>query len=401
MMAYIKVDNTKVTKKIAEDLIKICPFNAFEYKDGILSINENCRICKICVRRGPEGVCTLIEDETRHKKINKDDYKGILVYVEHHDNKAHEVSWELIGKSLELAKQTNDPVYAVIVGHNVEHLAEEALTYGVDKAFLYDDEAFKNFDCQVSTNVLEDLFNKIKYNILLVGATPHGRSFAPRVAARLKTGMTADCTKLEVTDEGDLLQIRPAFGGNVMAKIKTANHRPQMATVRYKMFSKPPVSKPKGSLEKMNTEQIDKHTFIELIERINHPQAKDIVDSEILICVGRGFKSENDLALVEPLRKALKADIACTRPLVESGWFDPRLQVGLSGRTVKPKLMINIGISGAVHFIEGIKDTEMIISINNDPNSKLFDVSHYSIVGDLYEILPELNKLLEKEEANV
>lgn len=394
-MAYIKVDNKKVNEKIAKELIDICPFNAFDYKDGILSINENCRICKICVRRGPEGVCTLVEEE-RQQEINKADYKGILVYVEHHNGEAHPVSFELIGKSLDLGKQTNDPVYAVVVGHNVEHLAEEALTYGVDKVFLYDDKAFETFDVQVYTNVLEDLFNKHKYNILLVGATPLGRSFAPRVAARLKTGMTADCTRLEVTSDGDLLQIRPAFGGNVMAKIKTANHRPQMATVRYKMFEKAPIVEPKGSIIKENTSKIDKHTFIELIERIDHPQARDIVDSEILICVGRGFKQERDLELVESLRKALNADIACTRPLVENGWFDPRLQVGLSGRTVTPKLLINIGISGAVHFIEGIKDAEMIISISNNPDCKLFDVSHYSIVGDLYEVLPELNKLLEE-----
>lgn len=395
-MAYIKVDNTKVTEEVAEKLKKLCPFNAFEYKDGILSINENCRICKICVRRGPEGVCTLIEDENRHKKINKEDYEGILVYVEHHDNVIHAVSWELVGKAKELAKKTNDPVYAVIIGSDVKHLAEEALTYGVDKVYLYDDVDFKNFDCQVSTNVLEDLFKKIKYSILLVGATPHGRSFAPRVAARLKTGMTADCTRLEINDEGDLLQIRPAFGGNVMAMIKTVNHRPQMATVRYKMFDKPPIVEPFGSIVVENTNKINKHTFIELIKRINHPQAKDIVDSEILICVGRGFKTEKDLELIEPLKKALKADVACTRPLIENGWFDPRLQVGLSGRTVKPKLMINIGISGAVHFIEGIKDTETIITINNDPNCKLFNVSHYSLVGDLYEVLPELNKLLDE-----
>lgn len=208
--------------------------------------------------------------------------------------------------------------------------------------------------------------------------------------------MTADCTRLEVNKEGDLSQIRPAFGGNVMAHIKTVKHRPQMATVRYKMFDKPPQVEPKGEIVVEDTSKINKNKLIELIERINHPQAKDIVDSEILICVGRGFKAEKDLELIEPLRKALKADVACTRPLIEKGWFDPRLQVGLSGRTVKPKLMINIGISGAVHFIEGIKDTETIISISNDPDCKLFNVSHYSIVGDLYEILPELNKLLEE-----
>ncbi len=392
-MAYIKVDNEKVTKEIAEQLIKICPFNAFDYEDGILSINENCRICKLCVRRGPEGVCTFV-DEAVKEDIQKEDYKGLLVFIEHHHNKSHPVSFELIGKALELKKQTNEPVYAVVVGDNVRHLAEEVLTYGVDEVFLYDDKDFQNFDATVYTNVLEDLFIQVKYNVLLIGATALGRSFAPRIAARLKTGITADCTRLELTKEGDLLQIRPAFGGNVMAKINTLNHRPQMATVRYKMFDKAAFVEPHGKLTNMPTEHLNKHTLIEFIERIDYPKAKDISESEILICVGRAFKKEKDLELIEPLRKMLNADVACTRPLIENGWFDPRYQVGLSGRTVKPKLLINIGISGAVHFLEGIKDAETIITINNDPESALFNVSHYSIIGDLYEILPELNKLL-------
>ncbi len=392
-MAYIKVDNTKVTKEVAEKLLKICPFNAFDYKDGILSVNANCRICSLCVKRGPESVCSLVEDEK--VLIDKTKYQGILVYVEHHNNEAHPVSFELVGKALELAKVRKEPVYAIVIGYNVKHLAEEVLTYGVDKVFLYDDKAFENFNVEIYTNVLEHFFKKYQNNIFLVGGTPLGRSFAPRVAARLRTGMTADCTALEVTKEGDLMQIRPAFGGNVMAKIETTNNRPQMATVRYKMFQKPPVVKPHGDLVIEDTKEINKTSLIKLIEVLNKPKAKDISESEILICVGRAFKKQADLELIEPLRKHLNADVACTRPLIENGWFDPRLQVGLSGRTVKPKLIINIGISGAVHYIEGMKESEMIITINNDPKSKLFDISHYSIVGDLYEILPRINSLLE------
>ena len=392
-MAYIKVDNTKVTKEIAQKLIDMCPFNAFDYQDAYLSINDNCRICKICVNRGPKGVCTLVEEDK--VLIDKTKYQGILVYVEHHNNETHPVSFELIGKALELAKVRKEPVYAIVIGYKVEHLAKEVLTYGVDKVFLYDDKSFENFNVEIYTNVLEHFFNTYQNNIFLVGGTPLGRSFAPRVAARLRTGMTADCTALEVTEEGDLLQIRPAFGGNVMAKINTVNHRPQMATVRYKMFQKPPIVKPHGELVVESTKKINKQTQITLLDILRKPKAKDISESEILICVGRAFKKQADLELIEPLRKHLNADVACTRPLIENGWFDPRLQVGLSGRTVKPKLIINIGISGAVHFIEGMKESELIVTINNDPNSKLFDISHYAIVGDLYEILPKINSLLE------
>ncbi|MDD2575804.1 MAG: electron transfer flavoprotein subunit alpha/FixB family protein [Acholeplasmataceae bacterium] len=394
-MAYIKVDNTKVNKEVAEKLIKICPFNAFEYNDELLIINANCRICKMCVRKGPEGVCTLIEEE--RKKIDKTQYKGILVYVEQLNGKAHPVSFELIGKAKELAQISNDPVFALVIGSNVEHLANEALTYGVDKVYLYDSPLYEYFNVERYTNVIEVCFDKHKFSTILLGSTPQGRSFGPRMAARLRTGLTADCTKLEMDKNGDLLQIRPAFGGNIMAKIRTTNHRPQMATVRYKIFKKPETVKPFGQLVKEEVKDINDHTFIEILEILNKPKSKDISESEILICVGRAFKKQADLQLIEPLRKRLNADIACTRPLIENGWFDARHQVGLSGRTVKPKLIINIGISGAVHFIEGMKDAEMIITINNDPNNKLFNISHYSILGDLYEVLPRLNDLLEGE----
>ncbi len=398
-MAYIKVDNKKVNKKIAQDLIKICPFNAFVYEDGILRINENCRLCMLCVKKGAPGVCTFV-DQTQKKTINKEEFKGILVYIEHHNKEIHPVSLELIGKALSLAKVRNEGVFAVVIGKNVSQMGKELLTYGVDKVFLYDDPKFSSFDVISYTNVLEDLYKQEKFNVLLVGATALGRSFAPRVAARLKTGMTADCTRLDITEKGDLLQIRPAFGGSVMAKIKTDNHRPQMATVRYKMFDKPEQVLPKGVLIKKATNHFKVSDLVELIKRIDHPKAKDISESEVLICVGRAFKKESDLSLIKLLQKKLNADVACTRPLIENGWFHPRFQVGLSGRTVKPKLLINIGISGAVHFLEGIKDADVIISINNNPDAKIFSVSHYGIVGDLYEILPKLNELL-KGDYNV
>lgn len=395
-MAHIKVNQEKVTKEVAKKLIDICPFNAFSYEDDLLYVNANCRICKLCVNKGPSGVCELVEEKQR-EKINKADYKGILVYIEHHGGIPHPVSFELIGKARELALTTKDPVYAIVIGHNVKSLAEKTLTYGVDKVFLYDNPLFKDFNVELYTNVMEAFFNKYKNSIILYGGTPQGRSFAPRVAARLKTGMTADCTRLELTKEGDLLQIRPAFGGNVMAKINTLNHRPQMATIRYKMFKAPEITEPHGEIVIEDTNEISKQTFIKLLERLDKPKAKDISESEVLICVGRAFKKESDLELIEPLRKRLGADVACTRPLIENGWFDARYQVGLSGRTVKPKLIINIGISGAVHFIEGMKDSDFIVTINNDPNNKLFAVSHYTICGDLYEILPQLNKYLEGE----
>jgi electron transfer flavoprotein alpha subunit len=249
---------------------------------------------------------------------------------------------------------------------------------------------------ELYTNVIDAFYQKYQNNVILFGSTPQGRSFAPKVAARLKTGLTADCTMLDIKESGELLQIRPAFGGNIMAKINTPNHRPQMATIRYKMFNKPEIVSPFGVIHHEDTKTILKNTGIKIIESYDKPRVSDIGDAEIIIAVGRAFKKQKDLELIEPLRKRLNAEIGCTRPLIENGWFDARKQIGLSGRTVKPKLIINLGVSGAVQFIEGMKQSELIISVNSDPNNKLFDISHYSIVGDIYQVLPELNLLIDK-----
>lgn len=393
-MGYIKINQDKLNEKIAKTLIDICPFNAFDYNDSYLSINAGCKLCKLCVKKGPKGICEFIE--SNQVKINKNDYKGITVYIEHRDNIAHKVSWELVGKARELALKTNEPVYAIVIGNDVSSIVKQALSFGVDKVFVYEHDKYKDFNVEVYTNVLMDFYQKHHVNIILFGGTNQGRSFAPRVAARLKTGLTADCTMLDVTSEGDLLQIRPAFGGNIMAKIMTPNHRPQLATIRFKMFNEPKKVKPFGKIIKETNDRIVKDSSITSIEVFEYPKVSDISNAEIIIAVGRGFKKQKDLELLEPLRKRLNAELACTRPLIENGWFDPRKQIGLSGRTVKPKLIINFGISGAVQYIEAMKESEVIISINSDENNKLFDISHYSIKGDIYEVLPELNILLDQ-----
>ena len=393
-MAYIKVNQDKVSPEIAKKLIDICPFNAFDYTDAYLSINASCKICRVCVKKGPDGVCEFVE--TKKYKINQSNYKGIAVYVEIHNQKAHHVSWELIGKAKELSEKTKEKVFAIVIGDHVSQIAAEALTYGVDEVFLYDHPSFKDFNVELYTNVIESFYKKYQNNVILYGSTPRGRSFAPRVAARLKTGLTADCTMLDITTDGELLQIRPAFGGNIMAKINTPNHRPQMATIRYKMFNAPKKVTPFGKINIEDVSSIGKESKIHLIETLHKPVVSDLSDAEVIIAVGRAFKKQKDLELIEPLRKKLNAEIGCTRPLIENGWFDPRKQIGLSGRTVKPKLIINLGISGAVQYIEGMKEAELIITVNSDEHNKLFDISHYSIIGDIYQVLPELNLLIDQ-----
>lgn len=393
-MAYIKVNNDKVTPEIAKKLIDLCPFNAFEYTDMYLSINASCKICKMCVKKGPDGVCELVE--TVKPCVDKSLYKGIAVYVEQRDNIAHPVSWELIGKAKELSLITNEDVFAIIIGNDIKKMTEEALAYGVDRVFAYEHDAYKDFDVEVYTNVVEHFYKTYQNNVILFGSTPQGRSFAPRIAARLKTGLTADCTMLDIKPDGDLLQIRPAFGGNIMAKINTPNHRPQLATIRYKMFNLPKKVKPHGIVTFEETKDIPHQRRTKHIKATEKPKVKDISEAEVIIAVGRAFKKEKDLELIQPLVKKLNAEVACTRPLIENGWFDAKHQIGLSGRTVKPKLIINLGISGAVQYIEGMKEAELIISVNQDEHNRLFDISHYSIIGNVYEVLPELNKLIDQ-----
>ncbi len=389
-MAYIKVNQNKVTPEIAEKLLNICPFGAFDWENQVLSINANCKICKACVKKGPEGVCELIE--SMRPWIDRSLYKGIVVFIEHHNGIAQPVSWELIGKAKELAKTTNDEVYALLIGGN-QRIADEALHYGVDQVFMYDDDIFKIFNIDLYAEATKNFFEKHKNSIFLFGATPLGRSFAPRVAAKLKTGLTADCTALELTDEGDLIQIRPAFGGNIMAKIHTPNHRPQCATIRPQIFSKGIKGTPIGTISH-ETFKPDMISHVRLIDQHPKPEVEDISDADVIISVGRAFKKQEDLKLLTPLMKVLNAKMACTRPLVENGWLDPRKQIGMSGRTVKPKLIINLGISGAIQYIEGMKNADLIITIDSNPNCKLFEISHYAIVGDIYEIIPKLGHMI-------
>ena len=393
-MSYIKINNEFVNDNTAAELQKLCPFGAFDYAGDKLTINAGCKVCRMCINKGPKGVCEFVE--SKKVLIDKSLYKGIAVYCEHKNGHVHQVSFELIGKAKELAKKTGDPVYAIIIGNNVKHIAEDALSYGVDKAFLYENEEYEEFNVEKYTNVVEVFFKKHKNSVFFMGSTTQGRSFAPRIAARLKTGLTADCTMLDVNEHGDLLQIRPAFGGNIMAKIHTPNNRPQMATVRYKMFSKPEKVKPFGEIVLESAKDINKDSTIKQVKVHKKEVAEDISEAEIIIAIGRAFKNKKDLELIEPLRKKLNASIGVTRPLIENGWFDIRQQIGLSGRTVKPKLIINLGISGAVHFVEGMKESELIITVDIDPSNKLFAISHYSIVGDIYEVLPQLNELVDK-----
>ncbi|MDN5306891.1 MAG: electron transfer flavoprotein alpha subunit [Eubacteriaceae bacterium] len=396
-MAGIKIIKEKVDRETYEALAAICPFDAFSYENNRLDVTAACKMCRMCLKKGPEGVLVFEEDEK--VAIDKNLYQGITVYVDHIDGKIHPVTMELIGKAKELAAVINHPVYALFMGDKISEQAEELLYYGVDKVFVYDHPALKHFVIEPYSNVFEDFIEKIKPSSILVGATNVGRSLAPRVAARYRTGLTADCTILEMKDNTDLVQIRPAFGGNIMAQIVTQNSRPQFCTVRYKVFSAPELlERPAGKVEKMDIEIDRLASAIEVLEVIKKEKGIDLSEAETIVAVGRGVKSEKDLDMIHQFAEKIGATVACTRPGIEAGWFDAKLQIGLSGRTVKPKLLIALGISGAVQFAAGMQNSEYIIAVNNDPKAPIFNIAHCGMVGDLYEVIPELLNMIEENE---
>jgi len=388
-MGKLVVNQEKLSPSIIEELIKICPFGAMEEKNGKIDINAGCKMCKLCVKNGPAGAVEFREEEAAG--IDKSLWNGVAVYVDHVEGIIHPVTYELIGKARELAAKINHPVYAVFVGDDIKDKALEILHYGVDEVFVYDYEELKDFRIEPYTAAMEDFVDKVKPSTLLVGATTIGRSLAPRVAARFKTGLTADCTILDMKENTDLVQIRPAFGGNIMAQIVNPNCRPQLATVRYKVMDAPERSaEPSG---KINIAVMDKARFASNIEVLKVEKKvieSSISDAEIIVAAGRGIKSEKDLEMIKEFAGLLGAQIAVTRPLIEAGWADARKQIGLSGRTVKPKLIITCGISGAVQFAAGMNNSDCIVAINKDPKASIFNVAHYGIVGDIYEVIPKL-----------
>ena len=397
-MRKLIINQNLATKESADVLISVCPFGAIEYKDGKLDINAACKTCGICAKKGPAGVIKLIEVEDA-VKVNKDEWKGLAVFIELGQETVHPVSFELIGKAKELAKVINHPVYAILIGSKlqIESYSDLILEYGVDKVFIYQDERLNDFNVERHSRCVEDFIEKIKPSVVLFGGTSLGRSFAPRISAHFKTGLTADCTKLGMKENTDLIQIRPAFGGNIMAQIICTNSRPQMATVRYKIFKMPEKVKPFGEKMFMHTDGIDFSTSIQLIEVKQKEKSVEINEASVLVAVGRPFKGEKDFEMAEELANLLGGVVACSRPIVESGYKDAKFQIGLSGKTVAPKLIITLGISGAVQFVAGMNGSEYIIAINSDPNAPIFNIAHYGIVGDVFEILPKLIENIKKQ----
>lgn len=380
------------------ECIEQCPFDALAMGENAIEVNDACRMCGVCVK-----VCEqeAISFEQKANSVDKSQWKDILVFIEQDNGEVHPVGLELIGEAHKLAAKVGFDVHAVLVGtKGTTDIANMLLDYGIKKAYVYEHEGFEGFKADCYTDAVANCIALVKPSVVLIGATSLGRSLAPRLSTRFHTGLTADCTKLEMRENTDLVQVRPAFGGNVMAQILVEHSRPQFATVRYKIMDRAEKIRPVGEVIKVAvTDDLARSRIkvndIKAIERI-----KQIEEEEILVVAGRGVKDEKGIELLTQLATSLGGQICFTRPMVEAGHGSTSTQIGLSGRTVKPKLIITCGVSGSIQFASSMKSSDCIIAINSDPEALIFNIAHYCIHDDLYEIIPKLTNHIKNQKED-
>ena len=332
--------------------------------------------------------------------MNIADFKGIFVFVEQRDKNIEKVSLELIGKAKELAQVLNTTVTAVLLGCEMDEKAKDLNYYGADKVIYVENKNLDTYMTEPYTYSLVEIINKEKPEIVLFGATAIGRDLAPRVSARVKTGLTADCTGLDINveDNNNLMMTRPAFGGNIMATIVCPEHRPQMATVRPGVMKQAPINKNiPANVEKVELEIPEKHLNVEILDVIKQVQEKmKIEDAKVIVSGGRGVGGAENFAMLEELAELLGGTVASSRAAVDAGWIAKDRQVGQTGKTVRPNLYIACGISGAIQHIAGMEESDLIIAINKDEFAPIFEVADYSIVGDINKIIPQFIEELKK-----
>jgi len=398
-----------------------CPVNAVTMNDAgePLIIAEKCIGCVKCVKVCPVQALDMfftpeeqqILDElmkTAAGELEADDpearalatrlaaYRGVWVFIEQTEGEPARVSWELLGKGRELAEAIGVDLVAIVLGEDVEHLCHEAFAYGADKAYLVDAPVFRHYRTEAYLQALCHLVDNHKPEIILMGATGLGRDLAGAVATVVGTGLTADCTGLAVDDKRNLMQTRPAFGGNIMATIMCDKFRPQMATVRPHVMTLPEHREgAQGEIVRVSCPVDEKDILTKVLEVINDKKGKDHVDvagAEFIVSGGRGLMGPANFAMLKELADELGGVVGASRSAVDAGWMPHERQVGQTGKTVRPKIYIACGISGAIQHLVGMQDSDLIIAINRDKEAPIFEVAHYGIVGDLFQVVPELTR---------
>lgn len=331
--------------------------------------------------------------------INKEEYKNIFVFVEQRQGKIQNVGLELLGKARELADNLNQEVYAMLLGDNVSALAQELVAFGADKVLVAEDEALKDYTTEPYTQAIAQFIQVYKPSIVLIGSTTIGRDLGPRLAARIKTGLTADCTKLEINEEDkELWSTRPAFGGNLMATIICPDYRPQMSTVRPGVMQKMTKdTSRKGEIINVKVDFNRSKFGVKVLQTVKKDNQLDITEAKILVSGGRGVQNAEGFKKLKDLADVLKGEVSSSRAMVDAGVIDHERQVGQTGKTVRPNLYMACGISGAIQHIAGMENSEFIVAINKDKYAPIMQIADLGIVGDLHKIVPLLTEKLKNE----
>jgi len=368
--------------------LKVCPASALE----MFFTPEEQKILAELASEAGGAVEEELDEEEKQLQEMLAKYRGVWVVIEQYDGVVAKVSWELLGTGAELAGKLGVQLSAVILGQNIDHLASESFEHGADRAIVLDAAVYRNYRTQPYTDAICHLIDKHKPEVILMGATAQGRDLAGAVATVVKTGLTADCTGLGIDDRRNLMQTRPAFGGNIMATIMCDKYRPQMATVRPHVMPMPQLQPGRtGEIVLESFAPREEDVLVKVLEVINDRDGKDQVDvaaAEIIVSGGRGLMNKENFALLQELADELGGVVGASRSAVDAGWISHSRQVGQTGKTVRPKIYIACGISGAIQHMVGMQDSDVIIAINRDPEAPIFQIATYGIVGDLFQVVP-------------
>jgi len=376
--------------------VAACPFGALRMENDKAAVDDKCTACGACLEVCPVEALSLPERGKGEEDIRA--YQGVWVWVEQFRGEACSISWEMMGQGRRIADSLGTTLTACVLGHNVEGIAQQAIYYGADRVFLVDDPSLGVYRTAPYAKQLTHLVRQYKPEIFLLGASARGRDLAGAVATEVHTGLTADCTGLDIDPETKLLrQTRPAFGGNIMATIICPNYRPQMATVRHRVFEMPePDSSRQGQIVKVPPVMTEDQIAAKVVDFIVEEGEVNLADAKIIVSGGRGVRGPEGFKPLRELAEVLGGAVGSSRAAVDAGWIPYAHQVGQTGRTVRPDLYIACGISGAIQHLAGMGTSKIIVAINKDPEAPIFKVANYGIVGDLFQVVPALTEELRK-----
>ena len=395
-MARLLIDKDACTG--CEACVGECPFGALEMKGDVATVNQKCTFCGACIDVCPVEAIVLEKEEKGVEGLDISDYKDVWVFIEHKMGRIANVSFELLGEGRKLADALGCKLSGMLLGDGVEECAREAIKHGADKVYLTESPILKEYRTDAYTAGAVNLIKQYKPEIVIFGATTQGRDFAGTIATTICTGLTADCTGLDIDPETKLLrQTRPAFGGNIMATILCQNHRPQMATVRPKVFAMPEKDDSRtGEIIREGLPIGEDKVRTKILEFLQVDQTVNLVDAEIIVSGGRGLGGSEKFPVIRELAKVLGGAVGASRAAVDAGWIPYEHQVGQTGRTVRPKIYFACGISGAIQHQAGMKTAEIIVAINKDPEAPIFKIATYGIVADLFQAVPMLTQEFKK-----